>query len=108
VESLVWLSVPAVALLGAAFRRRRADVVDLEPMPPVKALPRISAKPGSAEYYRQRLARDFPHLASAVKRGEMSVFGASVAAGLRKPARGQAGLSLPAPREALLLGKAVT
>jgi hypothetical protein len=88
VEALVWLVVPAMTLLRASMSRRAIDVVDLEP---VAALPsrsrEIAAKPGSAAYYRERLDRDFPHLARAVDRGDMSVFGATVMAGLRKPAK---------------------
>jgi hypothetical protein len=101
VEILVWLAVPAMTLLGAAFHRRRRDVVDLQPIPA-----RITAKSGSAAYYRQRLERDHPELARAVERGQLSTFAASVHAGLRKPAKGQALPSLAAPREALLLGQA--
>jgi hypothetical protein len=92
VEALVWLAVPAMTLLGSAFRRRRPDVVDLEPIaearpvavrggPPVKSLPAR----GTRAYYEARLAREHPRLALAVERGELSVFAAAVAAGMRKP-----------------------
>jgi hypothetical protein len=93
VEALVWLAVPAMRLLSAAFRRRCSDVITFEPIPEVNPTPaKITARAGTAAYYHQRLNRDFPQLAQAVDRGELSVFAASVQAGLRKP-----------PRERLLL-----
>jgi hypothetical protein len=63
VEALVWLSVPAVALLGAALSQRRSDVIDLQPIG--GARPRITAKAGTKEYYRQRLQREHPRCATA-------------------------------------------
>jgi hypothetical protein len=47
------------------------------------------AKPvakGGRDYYVKRLEMDLPQLAAKVRDGEMSVYAASVAAGLRKPA----------------------
>ena len=97
IEALVWLSVPAMTLLGAVFRRRRpAEVIDLEPIAEAHPAPARIATPakampsrGTAAYYRMRLDRDFPQLARAVDRGELSVFAASVTAGLRRPAKGK-------------------
>jgi hypothetical protein len=47
-----------------------------------------AAKPpaaGTKAYYLQRLQREFPALAAKIASGEMSVYAASIAAGLRKP-----------------------
>jgi hypothetical protein len=95
VEALVWLSVPAMGLLGAACRRRRAvDVVGAEPImtrPAVRVAAPARAIPvrGTAAYYRQRLRDEHPRLAAAVDRGELSVYAASVMAGFRKPPKEQ-------------------
>jgi hypothetical protein len=47
----------------------------------VAAMP---AKTGTKAYYLQRLQRDFPALAVKIASGEMSVYAASIVAGLRK------------------------
>ena len=44
----------------------------------------MPAKAGTKAYYLQRLQRDFPALAEKIASGEMSVYAASIAAGLRK------------------------
>jgi hypothetical protein len=44
----------------------------------------MPAKAGTKAYYLQRLQRDFPALAVKIASGEMSVYAASIAAGLRK------------------------
>lgn len=51
----------------------------------------ITAKPGTAAYYRKRLERDYASLARAVDRGELSVFAACLRAGLRKPPQKRSG-----------------
>jgi hypothetical protein len=85
VEALVWLSVPAAALLGHTSPRRAVDVVDLTPIEETTVAPAaIAARPGTRAYYLARLQVHHPAIAQRVEDGELSVFAASVAAGLRK------------------------
>lgn len=56
------------------------------PMQIIAAAAAKPAKPGTKAYYAERLQREFPQLAKKVAGGEMSVYAASIAAGLRKPA----------------------
>lgn len=55
---------------------------------PAKGIVKSNAKPAKTAanraYYLQRLEREFPALADKVCSGELSVFRASVAAGLRR------------------------
>jgi hypothetical protein len=68
VEALVWLSVPAMGLLGAGCRQRRGvDVVEADPImirPAVRVAAPARAIParGTAAYYRQRLRDEHPRL----------------------------------------------
>jgi hypothetical protein len=81
--------------VGLAPRRRKAEPItprrdpDVIDLPIVEEVPAIAApimaKAGSAAYYRQRLEREHPALAAAVDRGELSVFSATISAGMRKP-----------------------
>jgi hypothetical protein len=77
--------------VGLAPRRRKRDEDAVRPAqaaiahPVAKALP-APAKAGTRAYYLQRLEREFPRLAAQVADGVMSVYQATVMAGLRKPA----------------------
>lgn len=53
--------------------------------PAIAALP-APAKPGTKAYYLARLQAEFPKLAEQIEAGAMSVYAATVMAGLRKPA----------------------
>ena len=66
--------------LGLTPRWREPE---LQPLPAPVATP---AKRGSRDYYLQRLERDHAAIAKRVHAGELSVYAASVAAGLRKAA----------------------
>jgi hypothetical protein len=93
IEVLVWLSVPAMALLSDARRREVAvELVAIEPVEiakpvakPVMAIAKPAAS-GTAAYYLARLERDHPAIAKRVHGGELSVYRGSVEAGIRKPA----------------------
>ena len=93
IEALVWLSVPAMALLKDAARREIAAEPAASPIEaPATAMQTIAkaaampAKAGTKAYYLQRLQREHPVFAAKIASGEMSVYAASIAAGLRKPA----------------------
>jgi hypothetical protein len=95
IEALVWLSVPATALLKDAARDHLREPTEMVAMPsetpatPMQTLATAAAKPakaGTKAYYAERIKREFPQLAKKVAGGEMSVYAASIAAGLRKPA----------------------
>lgn len=84
-ELLVWLSIPAMVLLGQTPHPADTRKMIATPMSPV-------AKParGTKAYYLARLNQDHPALAKLVHRGELSVHAASIKAGLRKaPAKAQ-------------------
>ena len=65
-----------------------APVVATEPvasaMQIIATAAAMPANAGTKAYYLQRLQRDFPALAAKIAGGEMSVYAASIAAGLRK------------------------
>jgi hypothetical protein len=95
IEALVWLSMPAMALLKDAakpnIRKSDAEIAEVlqaeEPATPMQILATAAAMPakaGTKAYYLQRLQRDFPALAAKIASGEISVYAASIAAGLRK------------------------
>lgn len=91
IEALVWLSMPAMALLKDAARREiAAEPVAMpieEPVTPMQVIAKAAAMPakaGTKAYYLQRLQRDFPALAAKVANDDLSVYAASIAAGLRK------------------------
>ena len=88
IEVLVWLSVPAMVLLLQS--RRAADDIERITTPPSPvAKPFLGdAKPasGTRAYYLARLHRDYPALARLVNKGELSVYAASIKAGIRKAA----------------------
>lgn len=76
------IAIPAIAIEPVA-------IAEAEPATPMQTIANAAAKPpaaGTRAYYLQRLQRDFPELAAKVADGELSVYGASIAAGLRKPA----------------------
>ena len=87
IEALVWLSVPAMGLL--AYRKAaiepepNASPSETEAKPMQEALC-IPAKAGTKAYYLTRLRKEFPELAGKVERKELSVYAASLQAGLRK------------------------
>jgi hypothetical protein len=85
-----------IFLAAGLAPRRREDKIATEPA--AKTLPAVAKlkagavattpKRGSAAYYQARLQRDHPALAQRVVAGEISVYKASIEAGLRKaPAR---------------------
>jgi hypothetical protein len=84
-ELCAHLAGAAAAMIAQAMQRR-------EPVAkPVEAVAKVAAKPtavGTAAYYLARLERDHPKLAIEVRNGSLSVFRASVAAGLRKAPKG--------------------
>jgi hypothetical protein len=107
IESLVWLSVPAMVLLAHARCRETA----LQPQPeavaiaaldrcntvansssetdfaittPVAPATGATARRGSRQYWLERLQRERPEVATQVERGAMSVYAGCIAAGLRK------------------------
>ena len=88
IEILVWLSVPAMALLLQA--PRAADNIEgvATPAAPLAKTSSRDAKPasGTRAYYLARLDRDYPALARLVNNGELSVHAASIKAGIRKAA----------------------
>jgi len=91
IEALVWLSMPAMALLKDAARREIAEEPVASPIEePASAMQVIAkaatmpAKAGTKAYYLQRLQKDHRALAAKIASGEMSVYAASIAAGLRK------------------------
>lgn len=91
IEALVWLSVPAMALLRDAAKKEIAAEPVASPIEePATAMQVIAkaaampAKAGTKAYYMQRLQRDHPALAAKIAGGELSVYAASIAAGLRK------------------------
>ena len=88
IEALVWLSVPAVALLVMAARpcNLADDIVATPIIANATARPssKKSAASGTRRYYLQRLEREHPALAKRVHAGELSVYRACILAGLRK------------------------
>ncbi len=91
IEALVWLSVPAMTLLGQATKAPEveADGNATLALAPATARPpsRKSASSGTRRYYLQRLDREHPSLAKRVNAGELSVYRACILAGLGKPAK---------------------
>ena len=91
IEALVWLSMPAIALLKDAAKRELvaepvASPIE-EPATPMQIIANAAAMPakaGTKAYYLQRLQREHPGLAAKIASGEISVYAASIAAGLRK------------------------
>jgi hypothetical protein len=78
---------------GPAARRREADTVAIDEAvasaktaegPGVPAKPIAKSASGTKTYYQQRLERDHPAIAKRVRDGELSVYKASVMAGIRK------------------------
>ncbi len=90
IEALVWLSMPAVALLAMPMRAHdveaRANATPLLAPATVRPSSQKSAS-GTRVYYLQRLQREHPALANRVHDGELSVYRAYILAGLRKPAK---------------------
>lgn len=95
IEALVWLSVPATALMREAARPIKSDKTPIktaetpivEPVSAMQTIAKAAAMPpkaGTKAYYMQRLQREHPALAAKIAGGEMSVYAASIAAGLRK------------------------
>ena len=87
-EALVWLSVPAMALLAmvARYCKVEPEGIATPVVVPTKARPaQKSTASGTRSYYLQRLERAHPALAKRVLDGELSVYRACILAGLRKP-----------------------
>ena len=90
IEVLVWLSMPAMALLKDASGEIAAEqnaILVTEPATPMQIIAKaaaIPAKTGTKVYYLHRLEREHPAFAAKIASGEMSVYAASIAAGLRK------------------------
>jgi hypothetical protein len=83
----------ALGLAPAARREQTAEVVELQAAKPVvtakptanqPAKPKSKTKTGR-DYWLSRLQKDFPALAAEVESGTLSVYGACLQAGLRKP-----------------------
>jgi hypothetical protein len=81
--------------LAPALRRKeetyepveKLNIAPEETATPMQMIATAAAKPakaGTKAYYAERLKREFPQLAKKVAGGEMSVYAASIAAGLRK------------------------
>ncbi len=91
IEALVWLSMPAVALLAMPMRAHDVEAdANASPVLAPATVPRSSQKSaasGTRAYYLQRLQREHPALANRVHNGELSVYRACILAGLRKPAK---------------------
>lgn len=87
-ELIVWFAPLGIVLLMQA-RPQQAEAVAVEvevlAPEPVAALPKPNAS-GTRDYYLQRLERDFPAIAERVRSGDVSVYRASVEAGIRKRA----------------------
>lgn len=83
-ELLATLSGDGAAILRRAWIARSVDAAPAWP-----ETPEATAKPAKAvanrAYYLARLEREFPALAIRIKTGELSVYRASIEAGLRKP-----------------------
>ena len=91
IEALVWLSIPAIALLKDAAKLELTGEPVASPIEaPASAMQTIAnaaampAKAGTKAYYLERLQREHPDLAAKIASGEISVYAASIAAGLRK------------------------
>ena len=97
-ECLVWLSLPAMALLRMPAARRREIATETEPVA-VTIANGVNAvngdvnhviygvkprKTNTSDYYLQRLERDHPAIANRVKSRELSLYRGCVEAGLRK------------------------
>ena len=78
-----------LAHYGAGLIHAAATAQPVRPKPqPKPAEPQpeaVKVKPGSAAYYRDRLARERPDLAERVRLGALSINAAAIEAGLRKP-----------------------
>jgi hypothetical protein len=76
---------PAVAIAKPQAVASRAVAI-AKPLarPAIAALP-APAKPGTRAYYLARLQAEFPKLAEQIEAGAMSVYAATVMAGLRRP-----------------------
>jgi hypothetical protein len=78
---------PVLAEEPAAIAAEAVATETQEPATPMQVIAKAAAKApaaGTKAYYLQRLQRDFAPLAAKVAAGEMSVYAASIAAGLRK------------------------
>ena len=63
------------------------EAVDVEPVAPAETAPAEPfrlVRAGTAAYYRARIDRDRPDLAARIVSGELSVYRASIQAGMRK------------------------
>ncbi len=91
IEALVWLSMPAMALLAMAMSAHDVEAHDnatpVLPSATVRPSSQKSAASGTRAYYLRRLEREHPALANRVRAGELSVYRACILAGFRKPAK---------------------
>lgn len=71
-----------------AMRRNRPAKRSLPIATPVQQVATAAPKRATKAYYLERLERESPHFAEKVQRGEMSVYAACIATGLRKPPKG--------------------
>jgi hypothetical protein len=87
-ELLATFSGDAAALLRRAWSARSVHATPPQSEKPVPA-EAVPTKPAKAvanrAYYLGRLEREFPALAARTRTGELSVYRASIEAGLRKP-----------------------
>jgi hypothetical protein len=87
-ELIATFSGDAAAVLRRAWRARsvHATPPQSEKSAPADAVPTKPAKAvANRAYYLGRLEREFPALAARTRTGELSVYRASIEAGLRKP-----------------------
>jgi hypothetical protein len=84
-EIIVWFAIPG---MGFVMRAKAPSIpvveVTIEPPTP-PALPKPQGS-GTRDYYLARLERDYPAIAARVSSGQLSVYAASVQAGIRRRA----------------------
>jgi hypothetical protein len=90
-EFLATFSGDAGATIRNAINAMRRNRPAKRPLPiatPVQQVATAAPKRATKAYYLERLAKESPHFAEKVQRGEMSVYAACIATGLRKPPKG--------------------
>lgn len=85
-ELIATFSGDAGMTIRNAMRRNRPAKRPQRDATPAQPVATTAPKRATKAYYQERLEREFPAFADKVQRGELSVFAACVATGLRKPA----------------------
>jgi hypothetical protein len=92
-ELCAHLAGAAAAMIGQAMQRREPVAKPIQTVAKsAETVAKVATKPaavGTAAYYLARLDREYPELATKVRNGNLSVFRARVAAGLRKEPKGR-------------------